>query len=80
MLDDESSPWWTSDRALREGRGNVADGLFAIAEALSDLTNAVHRLGNADASTPYGGLEALGMVIRDAADRIAGACSQDDEA
>ena len=36
----------------------IADGLFAIAAALD-------RLGNADASTPMGGLEALGAVLKE---------------
>ena len=40
------------------------DGLRAIAHAL-------HRLGNADASTPMGGLEALGKVIKESNERIA---------
>lgn len=45
---------------------NVANGLFAIARAL-------HRLGNADASTPMGGLEALGAAQKEGAERIASA-------
>lgn len=43
---------------------NLVDGLLSIARALN-------RLGNADASTPMGGLEALGKAILDSADRIA---------
>jgi len=39
-------------------------GLLAIARA-------IHRLGNADASTPMGGLEALGKVIKDSNGHIA---------
>ena len=39
-------------------------GLLAIARA-------IHFLGNADASTPMGGLEALGKVIKDSNGHIA---------
>ena len=45
-------------------KANVADGLYAIARALRDL-------GNADASTPMGGLEALGKAISDSASEVA---------
>ena len=44
----------------------VADGLYAVAAALQ-------RLGNADASTPMGGMEALGAVVKDGMDGVAGA-------
>jgi hypothetical protein len=39
---------------------NLVDGLFAIARAIDGLTHAVHRLGNADAATPMGAMEAFG--------------------
>lgn len=42
----------------------IDTGLHAIARAL-------HLLGNADASTPMGGLEAHGAAILEAANRIA---------
>ncbi len=38
--------------------------LFAIADA-------IHRLGNADATTPMGGMEALGKIRSESLDRIA---------
>lgn len=44
---------------------NGANGLFSIAESLQ-------RLGNADASTPMGGLEALGASIKNAGTKLAG--------
>lgn len=34
----------------------------STAKALQDVALAIHRLGNADASTPMGGLEGLGAV------------------
>lgn len=37
------------------------------------IARAIHRLGNADASTPMGGLEALGGVIEKAGADIANA-------
>jgi len=43
------------------------------AEAITMVAQAIHRLGNAEASTPYGGLEALGMAIIESAEKIAGA-------
>ena len=42
----------------------IEDSLLAIARALN-------RLGNADASTPMGGLEALGAVMKDGMSEIA---------
>ena len=41
-----------------------------IAEGLHAVARAIIRLGNADASTPMGGLEALGKIILDAADSL----------
>jgi len=56
----------TSDNDCESG--NVVDGLFAIAKAL--MLGAKH-LGNGDASTPMGALEALGKCLMDSADTIA---------
>jgi len=36
----------------------IAAGLFAVA-------NAIHYLGNADAATPMGAIEAFGMVMKE---------------
>lgn len=52
-------------------RVNVVDGLFAIADALDRCAGAIHKLGNADAMTPMGGLEALGVALSESLDRIA---------
>lgn len=49
---------------------NVVDGLFAIARALEYVGRAIDRLGNADAGTPMGGLEALGKCILDSVDGL----------
>jgi len=50
-----------------------SDGPPAVqsVEALRAIANALRALGNAEASTPYGAIEALGMVISDAAKTIA---------
>jgi hypothetical protein len=40
---------------------NVVD---AIAMAGGVIAGALHRLGNADAATPMGGLEALGLAVK----------------
>lgn len=44
-----------------------------VADALRAVARAIDRLGNADALTPMGGLEAHGKAMLEAADRIAGA-------
>ncbi len=48
----------------------VADGLFAIADALFGLTSAVQRLGNGDASTHMGAIENLSKQVRNGLDGI----------
>lgn len=42
-----------------------------VSEALHEIANALNRLGNGSASTPFGGLEALGIKVKDSADVIA---------
>jgi hypothetical protein len=42
-------------------------------EGLEMVARAIQRLGNADAGTPMGGLEALGAVIKEAGESISGA-------
>lgn len=44
-----------------------------IADGLHDIASALRSLGNADAETPMGAIEALGAVLLDAADNIANA-------
>ena len=60
---------------LFEDKARAGDGSFAIAYALLDLADAqaatsraLFKLGLADASTPFGALEALGMQIEKAAE------------
>jgi hypothetical protein len=62
------------NEAGEEG-ANVVDGLFAIARALERVGRAIDRLGNADAATPMGGLEALGGVLKDGMEQMASAIS-----
>lgn len=50
---------------------NVVDGLFAIAVAIQNLASATQRLGNADAMTPMGAIEAFGLHIGEKIDRLA---------
>ena len=52
---------------VMDNQDPIERGLYAVAAALEkisgsidELSHAVHRLGNADAATPMGGLEALG--------------------
>ena len=41
-----------------------------VAEGLMSVARAIRNLGNADASTPMGGLEAHGAVIKEVGDQI----------
>jgi hypothetical protein len=59
------------------------DGLFAIAFALLQLVEAqqeiayqIKKLGNADAATPMGAIEAFGAHIGEKLDALAGAVSE----
>lgn len=56
------APWANSDE-------NVFTALQEVAVALK-------YLGNGDAGTPMGGLEALGLCIKEAGEQIAGAISE----
>lgn len=50
---------------------NVVDGLFAIAHSLEQVARAIRDLGNADAATPMGAIEALGLAMKDGLGSIA---------
>jgi hypothetical protein len=50
-----------------------ADADENITDAVNRLARAITNLGNADAATPMGGMEALGKAMTDSADRIAAA-------
>lgn len=62
-----------SDNAAYRKTVNVTDGLFEIAHALDRLANAIGRLGNADAATPMGAIEAFGAHIGEKLDALTGA-------
>lgn len=58
---------------VRDSNGesaNVVDTLEGIAISLG---RAIRSLGNADASTPMGGMEAMGKVIMESTERLASA-------
>jgi hypothetical protein len=44
-----------------------------LAQAIRSVGRAIDRLGNADAMTPMGGLEALGKVLSESIDGLAAA-------
>jgi hypothetical protein len=46
-----------------EAQGSIAHGLFAIAEAIDRLGTQVKYLGNGDAATTMGAIEAYGLHI-----------------
>ena len=45
---------------------NVVDGLFAIARAIDGLAYQLKMLGNGDAATKMGAIEALGKTVSEA--------------
>ncbi len=48
----------------------IADALFALSDG---ITRTLRDLGNGDAATPMGAIEAHGVAVKEAADRIADA-------
>lgn len=42
---------------------NLVDGMFAIARALNGVADSILKLGNNDAGTRMGAIEALGLVV-----------------
>jgi hypothetical protein len=56
----------------------VVGGMFAIADAIQYLARALDRLGNADAATQMGAIEALGKHLGEALDGIACAIDNHD--
>ena len=52
------------------------DGAYAIACAIMALTRAIDRLGNADAITPMGAIEAFGLHIGEKLDALTNAISE----
>jgi hypothetical protein len=45
--------------------------LLVLAEAVDGVSGSLGRLGNADASTPLGGLEGLGLALQEGANKMA---------
>ncbi len=56
-----------------DSNGEPANLVDAISQVGADIRYAAKWLGNGEASTPMGALEAHGKAILDAADNIAGA-------
>lgn len=70
---------------LFEDKARKGDGAYAVAYALLELARAQERtatqlknLGLADASTPYGAMEALIMQMKETGETIANALERDD--
>lgn len=59
------------DRAEEDGTYAIAYAILHLAARVHGVQLALYRLGNADAATPMGGLEALGAQIEKAAEIIA---------
>lgn len=62
----------TEHRNHNEEPANVVDGLFAIARGLDNVAHSLRMLGNANAATEMGAIEALGVVMKEGFDRIGG--------
>lgn len=52
---------------------NAVDALFSIADSLHEVAAALRALGNGNACTQMGAIEAFGIVVKDSADRLADA-------
>jgi hypothetical protein len=76
--DGSANAWSQAHNAYAGGAATTVDGLFAVASALDGVAKAIQRLGNADAATPMGGLEALGAAVKAAGEEIASAISSQD--
>lgn len=62
-------------------RGCVVDSLdkqaiFDLTDAVEDIASALRRLGNADAATSFGAIEAHGMQVEKAGRAIADAITE----
>ena len=57
---------------------NVADALFAIAKAIESLAIQVKYLGNGDAATPMGAIEAFGKHLGEKMDSLTDAISREE--
>lgn len=53
------------DPVTRSWREQIMEEENSIAESLESITRALRLLGNADANTPMGAIEALGAVIKE---------------
>lgn len=71
----ESRTGRCSDGCLSDCSDQAA-ALLCVADAINGLAASVQRLGNADASTHMGGLEALGKVLAEGMSGVASALSE----
>jgi len=58
-------------KQLSSDKGNVTEALFEIANAINRVAVALKYLGNGDAATTMGAIEALGAVLGEKLDRLA---------
>lgn len=59
-----------SEENSDRGPANIVDGLYRLADAMDGLNRAIRLLGNADAATSFGGMEALGMALEKTGETI----------
>lgn len=74
MTDDKrgrADPFTASDWSGSKYKGgNVCDALFDIADALRAVAHQIKYLGNGDAATPMGAIEAYGKHIGEKLDDL----------
>jgi hypothetical protein len=53
--------------------GSTAHAIYCLALTVSSVAHQIRNLGFADAMTPMGALEGLGLMVKESAERIADA-------
>lgn len=67
----------SSNESTRAGEpANVVDALFAIARSIDGLAYQVKYLGNGDAASPMGAIEALGATVKEGMSGVADALNE----
>ena len=71
--DEPDDPFYdylmTDHREFPHG-ANITDALLYVGDGLHAIARSIHLLGNADAATPMGAIEALGAVLKESLSSI----------
>ena len=71
MTNDEQAAVDELERADLEGTSEIAYAIIRLAHAMERVAIHLKYLGNGDAATPMGAIEAFGLVMKEGMDRIA---------